>query len=156
MRRIDLIVIHCSATPPSADIGAEEIRALHAGPKGTYVYWNGKKVECKGWDDIGYHYVIRRNGEVEQGREHNVRGAHAKGYNDISLGICLIGGVHEGNAEDWAKSDCNFTKHQWITLASLMIGLKGEYPDAKVVGHRDLYTRKECPCFDAPAWDAAR
>ena len=67
MRDINLIVIHCSATPPDQKIGAEEIRDWHV---------NGNK-----WSDIGYHYVIRRNGVIDVGRDVSVAGAHAKGYN---------------------------------------------------------------------------
>ncbi len=156
MRRISLIVVHCSATPPSADIGAEEIRALHAGPKDTFVTWNGKLVACKGWDDIGYHFVVRRDGRVEVGRELDIRGAHAFGYNDLSIGICLIGGIHEsplGYRQDGAKPDCNFTRDQWYALETLVTDLKGTWPGATVLGHRDLAgVTKACPSCDIPAW----
>ena len=85
MRQIDHIIVHCSYTPPSMDIGAETIREWHTLPK----------PKGRGWSDIGYHWVIRRNGTVEAGRSEERAGAHAKGYNQDSIGICLIGGKSE-------------------------------------------------------------
>jgi len=94
-RPINLIVVHASYTPPSMDIGAETIRDWH--------------VNDNGWDDIGYHYVITRAGEVEVGRPLEMAGAHVRGHNDDSIGVCLIGGM----AEDESTPECNFTHWQW-------------------------------------------
>lgn len=132
MRDINLIVIHCSATPPDQKIGAEEIRDWHV---------NGNK-----WSDIGYHYVIRRNGVIDVGRDVSVAGAHAKGYNHGSIGICLVGGVDEEN-----KPDANYTRMQWRSLSILVDDLVEEYDLQKVIGHRDIST-KACPCFNVAEW----
>lgn len=129
--RTELIVIHCSATKPAMDIGANEIRRWH---------------KDRGWRDIGYHTVIRRDGTVEGGRPLDTVGAHAKGHNDRSVGICLVGGL-----DDAGKPDCNFTAAQWSALEGEVRDLLDSYPGAQVLGHRDL-SDKACPCFDASAW----
>lgn len=132
-REINEIIVHCSATPPSMDIGADTIREWHTD---------------KGWIDIGYHFVIRRNGVVETGRDLDVAGAHAKGHNSRSIGICLIGGVKES---DRKTPDANFTFSQYESLAMLIGELRGKIQSiAKVSGHRD-YAAKACPCFDVNA-----
>ncbi len=134
--RTDFIVIHCAATRPEQNIGAAEIRRWH---------------RQKGWLDIGYHYVIRRNGDVEVGREPNAVGAHVEGFNHCSIGICMVGGV---NANDISKAENNFTPEQFKALEGLLVGLKmpQNYPDAKIIGHRDLDSRKACPSFDVAKW----
>ena len=133
MREISKLIIHCSATKPEMDIGADEIRDWHKG---------------KGWDDIGYHFVIRRNGELEKGRDVAISGAHARGHNFSSIGICLIGGIDSDS-----KADDNFTLKQYNTLIQLVSFLKMTFPIDDVLGHRDLpNVNKECPCFDARAW----
>lgn len=141
MRQIDRIVIHCAYTRPDMDIGAAEIRRWHTDepPKGN------------GWRDIGYHWVIRRDGTIEAGRNEEIAGAHVAGHNATSIGVCLVGGM-----SDAAGSDCNFTRDQWRSLESLVGILVGRYPGAKVCGHRDLTTAKTCPTFDAAAWWAAQ
>lgn len=134
MRDIDLLVIHCAATPPSADIGVEEIRHWH--------------VDERGWSDVGYHYIIRRDGLVEGGRDVEIAGAHARGHNANSIGVCLVGGVDEQG-----QPDANYTRAQWASLARLIRSLKASYPEAGILGHRDLPgVTKACPVFDAIAW----
>ncbi len=137
MRRIDYIVIHCSATKASADVGAAEIRDWH--------------VKGNGWRDIGYHYVVRRNGQVEPGRPLAEVGAHVSGYNSSSVGICLVGGIGAaGQAEN------NFVPAQMEALKALVGKLKRQFPKAKIQGHRDFPgVKKDCPCFEAKAWAAA-
>jgi len=128
-RDIKLLVVHCSATPASHDIGAKEIRQWHLD---------------RNWSDIGYHYVIRRDGTVEKGRDDSISGAHAKGFNSNSLGVCLVGGVN-----DDLDPDSNFTINQFNSLSRLLKGLKVQYPDAEIKGHRDLKgVKKACPSFD--------
>lgn len=134
MRLISSIIIHCSYTPPSMDIGVAEIRSWH--------------VEGDGWKDIGYHFVIRRHGLCEVGRPVEIAGAHVRGHNGNSIGVCLVGGMAEGDK----RPDCNFTKHQWRRLFHLVDELTDKYPGAEVLGHRDLDPNKACPTFDVKEW----
>jgi len=132
MRNIRRIIVHCSATKPSMDIGADLIRQWH---------------KLRGFSDVGYHYIIRRNGAIETGRDHETAGAHAKGHNHDSLGICLVGGVKS----PWKKPDANFTFIQYFQLVDLVQRLKARYhiQDSAIMGHRDLPgVTKACPCFD--------
>lgn len=145
MRPIDLIVIHCSATPQGLDIGVKEIDAMH------------KK---RGFAMIGYHFVIRENGRREGGRALTSVGAHAAGHNANSIGICLVGGL-----DDERKPANTFTPQQFAELEVLLGELKAKFPKARIVGHRDLSPDldgdgkverhewvKECPCFDVADW----
>lgn len=129
------ITIHCSATKPQFDIGVEEIRDWHMD---------------RGWSDVGYHFVIRRDGEIETGRDLNTTGAHVRNHNRHNIGICLIGGVNQkGNAQ------ANYTADQWHSLRSLVIELVGRYgiPLSDTYGHRDFpKVKKECPCFEVSEW----
>jgi N-acetyl-anhydromuramyl-L-alanine amidase AmpD len=115
------------------DIGAAEIRKWH--------------VDGNGWNDIGYHYVIRRSGEVERGRIEHVSGAHVAGHNADSIGICMVGGV-----DDQGKPASNFTRQQWAALDHLVAQILVSYPGAKVSGHNDWSDAKACPSFNARAW----
>jgi N-acetylmuramoyl-L-alanine amidase len=134
LKAVDYIVVHCSATKEDQDIGVEEIRRWH---------------RQRGWLDVGYHYVIRRDGTVETGRPNDVPGAHARGFNHLSLGLCLVGGVES----DGKTPEMNFTHLQWDALAELVNDLKVKHPDAEVLGHRDLpNVNKACPSFDVRAW----
>jgi N-acetyl-anhydromuramyl-L-alanine amidase AmpD len=101
-----------------------------------------------GFDAIGYHYVIKRDGLVETGREEQMVGAHAPGMNRKSLCIGLIGGFKiRGEPEN------NFTKKQFLSLRRLIQKLKQKYPDAEVLGHHDIPgVTKECPCFNVKKW----
>lgn len=129
------IVLHCSATRGLMDIGAKEIRQWH---------------KAKGWADIGYHYVIRRNGIIEKGRAEKAIGAHVAGHNANTLGICLVGGL--ADKAPWAPTD-NFTSAQWFSLKMLVAELLKKYPGATILGHRDFpKVAKACPCFEAKAW----
>ena len=137
MRKINWLVIHTAATRPSMDIGATEIRRWH---------------KERGFNDIGYHYVIRRDGRVEKGRPDARVGAHVLGHNTGSLGICLVGGVNEN-----LVPENNYTEAQWRSLESLLSTLVGKYPEAYVRGHRDFPgVSKACPCFDAEPWAASK
>lgn len=138
MREIDTLIIHCSATPPDMDIGADTIRKWH--------------VEGNGWADIGYTYVIRRSGLIEPGRDldkdgdiEEEVGAHAAGHNSHSLSICMVGGVDKNG-----KADCNFTFKQWASLDWLVHDIIGRIPNpVELIGHRTVDSGKECPSFDA-------
>jgi N-acetyl-anhydromuramyl-L-alanine amidase AmpD len=128
----NLIVVHCAATKPTMDIGVREIRSWHV---------------QQGWLDVGYHFVIRRNGDVENGRPHDVVGSHVKGHNSYSLGICLVGGI-----DSKGKPQDNFTPEQMNSLHLLLLAQKRTYPQAKIVGHRDLDSGKACPSFVVADW----
>lgn len=121
---IKYLVVHCSDTDSDVDIGAKEIHSWH---------------QAKGWDGIGYHFVIRRNGEVEAGRPEYWKPAHVKGLNAVSLGVCLVG------------KDV-FTDAQLDSLRMVLGNWIGQHREAKVVGHRDLNRNKTCPNFDANKW----
>lgn len=134
MREIDEIIIHCSDTPANMDCGRDEIDRWH---------------KANGWSGIGYHYVIRRDGTIEDGRDIEMIGAHALGHNANSIGVCLIGG--KGGS---GKTDCNFTAAQWGALRILVSHLTSQYQGARVIGHRDV-AAKACPCFDVRSWWSA-
>lgn len=101
----------------------------------------------RGWLKIGYHYVIKRDGTLEEGREHDVMGAHVKGHNADSVGVCLVGGVNDDN-----EPENNFTEEQFETLVDTINSLKVIYPEAEVVGHNSLYSGKACPSFNVEEW----
>lgn len=143
--RTDLIVVHCSATGPKADIGRREITQWHL---------------KRGFVTIGYHYVIRRDGTIENGRRESEIGAHVSGHNSNSIGVCMVGGV-----DALGKPSDNFTKAQYDTLRVLLGQLKSRYEKAKILGHRDLSPdlngdgkitpneyMKACPSFDVASW----
>jgi hypothetical protein len=144
-----LLVVHVTATPPSADIGVKEVRVMHL---------------ARGFSDIGYHYVIRRNGKVEAGRAEDEIGAHVQGHNSNSIGVSMVGGVNAAG-----KPENNATPAQLIALEALLKKLQLKYPKAGVCGHRDLSPDKDgdgiiepfehikaCPCFDVIPWAQAR
>lgn len=130
-RQITDIIIHCSATPEGKDYTVADIRRWH---------------KQQGWSDIGYHYIIYRNGHVEPGRDVNVAGAHCEGHNAKTIGVCYIGGV----SKDGKTAKDTRTLAQKAALLSLLTDLKMMYPQARIVGHRDYDTKgKACPSFDA-------
>jgi N-acetyl-anhydromuramyl-L-alanine amidase AmpD len=133
MRDIHELIIHCSYTYPEMDIGAAEIRSWH--------------MNENGWSDIGYHYVIRRNGAIENGRPEAVVGAHTSGHNSNSIGICMVGGKAHNN---WHVS--NYTAAQWVSLYKLVTALIEKYPGVDVYGHYEYSDTKTCPNFDVDAW----
>jgi|TARA_R110001592_G_scaffold289106_1_gene558199 N-acetylmuramoyl-L-alanine amidase len=133
-RKINKIIIHCSATRPSQDIDAKEVDRWH------------KK---RGWSGIGYHFFIKRGGLIEIGRSLEKQGAHTKGLNKNSIGICYAGGVKEERGADgkWDAED-NRTSEQIASLLTLLRLLKKIFPEATIHGHRE-FAAKSCPCFDA-------
>lgn len=128
-RRITEIIVHCSATPEGKDYTVNDIRRWH---------------KQQGWSDIGYHYVIYRNGHIEPGRDVDISGAHCEGHNSNSIGVCYIGGV----ARDGKTAKDTRTLAQKAALLSLLKDLRELYPGAKIYGHRD-FAHKDCPSFDA-------
>ena len=128
-RTIKEIIVHCSATPEGKDYTVVDIRKWH---------------KQQGWSDIGYHYVVYRNGHIEPGRDVDIIGAHCEGHNANSIGVCYIGGV----ARDGKTSKDTRTLAQKAALISVLTELRQMYPQAKIYGHRD-FSHKDCPCFDA-------
>ena len=125
--QIKLLIVHCSDTPDDIDINARHIHKMHLD---------------FGWDGIGYHKVILRSGKIENGRPEFWIGAHVKGKNKESLGVCLIG-----------RNE--FTKKQFKSLENVLRKWKLSYPNAKIIGHCDIEdTRKTCPNFDVIKWSS--
>jgi len=140
MRPINEIIIHCTATTPnwwadkSAQEKVDEVRRWHLD---------------RGWSDIGYHYLIDRNGQLVEGRPIERIGAHVKGHNTGTIGISLFGG-HGSSAGD--KFEDNFTEDQEQSLKRLIVDLRNRFPDInKITGHNQ-YAAKACPGFSVPAW----
>lgn len=132
MRAIRRIIVHCSATGPDVDISAADIDRWH---------------RSRGWRGIGYHYVIRRSGQLEEGRDASIPGAHARGHNEDTLAICLVGGVDMDN-----NPDANFYSEQLRVLFQWIGRMRSEYGPLEVLGHRDLGAAKACPSFDVRHW----
>lgn len=129
MRKIDKIIIHCSATPEGKDFTVQQIRQWH--------------VQGNGWSDIGYHYVIYRDGSVHIGRPIERVGAHTKGYNAHSIGICYIGGC----AADGKTPKDTRTPAQKAALVKLVGELRHRFGGVTVHGHNE-FANKACPSFD--------
>ena len=129
------LVVHCAATPEGKEFNAADIDRWH---------------RQLGWTCIGYHYVIKLDGTIEEGRDPDVIGAHVAEWNGVSLGICLIGGV---DANDVKIAKNTYTPAQMDSLERLLRELKERYPDAVIQGHRDFpKVAKACPCFDVKSW----
>ena len=123
----DTVILHCSATNSEQDFDAATIDRWH---------------KANGWKGCGYHFVIKRDGTVERGRDITERGAHAKGYND-TIGVCYIGGCDlSGRPED------NMTVQQVTAFKQLVNKLRDIFGEVRVIGHNDLPgVRKACPSF---------
>lgn len=149
MRRIrnqtEKVVWHCSATPPDWNGHAADIDRMH---------------KDRGWDGIGYHVVISREGLVAWGENPRRQGAHAKGHNHNTIAVVMVGGVDKDG-----KAENNFTPEQWEAARATFLFLSYAYPDAEHVGHRDLSEdrdgdgriqrhefMKDCPCFSVKQW----
>lgn len=144
--RTDFLIIHCSASLAKQDIGAKTIHG-----------WHLKRGISSERGLTGYHFVVRRSGLIELGRDLQAIGAHALGFNARSVGICLVGGARKaapGETPEWADmvSDNNFTTAQFDTLARLVASLLDVWPSALVGGHRNFESNKACPSFDVYEW----
>ena len=128
-RRINEIIVHCTATPEGRDYTVADIRQMH---------------KAQGWVDIGYHYLIYRDGSIHEGRNVDMVGAHCQGHNAQSIGVCYVGGV----ARDGKTPKDTRTPAQKDALVHLLMQLGCLYPDATIRGHRD-FAAKACPSFDA-------
>ena len=128
MRKINKIIIHCTATPEGRDVSRKEVRQ-----------WHTKE---RGWSDIGYHFLVLLDGSVEEGRPLERTGAHTKGHNWDSIGIAYVGGLDsEMNSKD-TRND-----KQKDSLVDLLCQLKDAYGGV-IYGHNN-YSTKACPGFDA-------
>ena len=136
MRTITLLVIHCSAVRPDQTSSAAQIDTWH---------------RRQGWHlGIGYHYVVRRDGQIEPGRPEWMVGAHCKNHNAHSIGICYEGGLNaRGQPADTR------TLAQKLAMVQLLEILHRKYPKALIVGHHDLNPLKVCPCIDNVAREYA-
>lgn len=126
-RRIDKIILHCSATPEGKDYTVEQIRQWHLARK---------------FSDVGYHFIIYRDGSVHRGRPVGQIGAHTTGQNAHSIGICYIGGY----APDGKTPKDTRTEAQRLALIKLVRELKASYPSATIHGHNE-FANKACPSF---------
>lgn len=129
MRKINKIIIHCSATPEGRDYTVTDIDRWH---------------KQRGWKGIGYHYVVYRDGSVHTGRDVEEIGAHCTGQNANSIGICYIGGL----AADGKTPKDTRTPKQKTALRDLVKRLQAKYPNITIHGHNE-YANKACPCFNA-------
>lgn len=127
---IKYLIIHCTATAQGRDFTAKDVDRWH---------------RAKGWDGIGYHYLIRLDGTIEPGRPETRVGAHCAGVNSISLGLCYVGGL----APDGKTPRDTRTIQQKAALLALLRRLKKKYPAARIVSHHHFNKAKACPCFDA-------
>lgn len=128
-RNIKELIVHCSATPEGKDYSVDTIRQWHL---------------QRGFSDIGYHYVIYRDGSIHIGRDESIIGAHCTSHNTNSIGVCYIGGC----ASDGKTPKDTRTTEQKQSLVKLLKELKTKYPQASIHGHRD-FANKACPSFDA-------
>ena len=136
-RRIDYIVVHCTATPEGQDQTVAQIKAGHL---------------KRGFSDVGYHYIIYRDGTVHEGRNVDISGAHVSGYNAHSIGVVYVGGLENRPGVPYAqlKAKDTRTEQQKASLLALLMDLRKLYPTARIIGHRDVDTHgKACPSFDA-------
>lgn len=148
-RKIDHIVIHCTATPEGQERTVEQIRQQHM---------------AQGWADIGYHYVVTLDGKVHLGRDVDIAGAHVSGHNQDSVGVAYVGGLENDPGKPYAqlKPKDTRTELQKNALLNLLLVLRRLYPYARIRGHRDFSPDKNgngvvepsewikaCPCFDA-------
>lgn len=129
MREIRKVIVHCSATREGQDISAATIDSWH------------KK---RGWSGIGYHFVIGLDGFIEYGRPVEKIGAHTKGYNKSSIGVCYIGGVEKDGKTPKDTRTCEQKQSLKLLLKTLLL----LHPGALIHGHRD-FSAKACPSFDA-------
>ena len=142
MNKPKLVVIHCSASKEGQDLDVKDIDQMH------------KK---RGWSGVGYHFVITLDGKIQKGRPIEEFGAHVRGHNRNSVGVCYIGGLDKNG-----KPKDTRTKNQKAALEILVSSLKTVFPIERVCGHRDLSPDKngdgritsnewlkQCPCFDA-------
>lgn len=127
MRKINEIIVHCTATPEGKDFHVSDIDRWH---------------RERGWKSCGYHYVVTLDGKIESGRKESEVGAHASGHNKNSIGVVYVGGL----SKDGTPKDTR-TPEQKEALWKLLCALLCKYPNAHIMGHNEC-SSKACPCFD--------
>lgn len=127
-RKIDRIILHCAATPEGRDVKTETIKSWH--------------VKGNGWSDIGYHFVIELDGTIRNGRPVERSGAHTKGHNATSIGICYVGGMDKNKAPKDTRNEA-----QRDAMDNLIASLMDRFPKATIHGHNE-FAAKACPSFD--------
>lgn len=138
--KVEYICIHCTATPEGLDLNANDVNRMHRN---------------RGFSMIGYHKLVKLNGVVEDGRSLDTQGAHVRGYNHKSIGVAYVGGLDNAR-----KAEDTRTELQQVALVNELVALKKKFPNAKIVGHRDLSPdldgdgviephewMKQCPSF---------
>jgi len=129
MRQINKIIVHCTATPEGRAHTVADVTGWH---------------KERGFNTIGYHWLIGINGELWKGRSEDVIGAHTVGSNHDSIGVSYVGGM----TKDMKQAKDTRTEAQKVTLLKLLTNLKKTYPGARIYGHRD-FSKKDCPSFNA-------
>ena len=134
-RRISEIIVHYTATPEGEDFTVRQIRQMHL---------------ARGFSDIGYHWLVGRDGSIFRGRDESISGAHCKGHNTISIGVSYVGGCPARSTKNWANIGLDTrTPAQKQALIRLIKDIKRRYGSAVTVhGHRE-FANKPCPGFDA-------
>lgn len=126
MRELKEIILHCTATKEGIDYSVEQVRKWHLD---------------RGFNDIGYHFLIRLDGTVEAGRPLETVGAHCKGHNANSIGIAYVGGLDKNGRPKDTR-----TLPQKEAMRRLVYDLKQYFPRLEVHSHNE-YSTKACPCF---------
>lgn len=130
-RIINEIILHCTATMESQKVTLEMIRRWH--------------IIERGWGDVGYHFIVDRDGSVWEGRPLHQQGAHCKGHNAFSIGVCYVGGLEDETA---SPKDTR-TAEQKIALNRLVRDLMHRFGLRKQHVHAHYeYAKRACPCFD--------
>lgn len=140
-RTTDTIYLHCTDTPPAMDVDIATVRRWHtdAPPKGN------------GWKEVGYHYLIKRDGTLEKGRDTALLGAGVAGHNATSVHVALVG----GRSARGRRAENNFTDAQWRTLKMTLDSLRRRYAKSIIKGHNEDDSGKYCPSFNVAEWLAA-
>lgn len=128
MRKIDKIIVHCTATPEGREVTVEQVTQWH---------------KARGFRTIGYHYLVYLDGSVHSGRPVAEIGAHCTGQNAHSIGVCYVGGLDRNTL----KPKDTRTDAQRTALRTLVDDLCRRYPGSTIHGHRE-FAAKACPCFD--------
>lgn len=129
-KKVKYLIVHCTATAEGVDFTVADVDRWH---------------RAQGWDGIGYHYLVYRDGSIHEGRSTTRVGAHCAGMNSVSIGVCYVGGC----APDGHTPKDTRTIKQKAALVTLLSRLKRTYPGVRIVGHNHFNKGKACPSFDA-------